>query len=144
MFCSAYKCYLKPVVFFFCVTKSLFKLEKGESGRVMHPTSPNPTPLSAASPAHSEPQGNTLALASFCTGMAFPGKSTKILQLLLKLEDDLQQSRCGLALLTYVNVHCVGPVLSVAIGGTAEVRAGVTDFGVGDLDRSKVKSHYLW
>lgn len=60
------------------------------------------------------------------------------------LEGDLQQSRRGLALLTYVNIHGVGPVLSVAIGGTAEVRARVTDLCVGDLDRLKVKSHYLW
>lgn len=56
----------------------------------------------------------------------------------------MQQSIRGLALLTYVNIHGVGPVLSVTIGGTAEVRAGVTDLCVSDLDRSKVKSHYLW
>lgn len=43
-----------------------------------------------------------------------------------------------------MNVHGVGPMLSVPVGGTAEVRAGVTDLGVGDLGRSKVKSHYLW
>lgn len=43
-----------------------------------------------------------------------------------------------------MNVHGVGPVLSVTVGGTAEVCAGVTDLGMGDLGRSKVKSHYLW
>lgn len=59
-------------------------------------------------------------------------------------EDDLLQSRHGLALLTYANVHCVGPVLSTAVGGTAEVCARVADFGLGDLDRSKIKLHYLW
>lgn len=47
-------------------------------------------------------------------------------------------------MLTNVNVHGVGPMLSVTVGGTAEVRARVTDLGVGDLGRSKVKSHYLW
>lgn len=51
---------------------------------------------------------------------------------------------CGLALLTDVNVHGVGPMLSVTVGGTAEVRARVTDLGVGNLGRSKIKSHYLW
>lgn len=49
-----------------------------------------------------------------------------------------------MALLTDVNVHGVGPMLSMSVGGTAEVRAGVTDLGVADLGRSKVKSHYLW
>ena len=86
-------------------------------------------------------------LGSLFTTPALPGESTKFLsalELLFTLEGDLQQSRCGLALLTYVNIHGVGPVLSVAIGGTAEVRTGVTDLCVGDLDRSKVKSHYLW
>lgn len=43
-----------------------------------------------------------------------------------------------------MNVHSIGPVLSTTVGDTAEVRAGVTDLGVGDLGRSKIKSHYLW
>lgn len=87
------------------------------------------------------------ALGSLFTSPALPGESTKflpVLSLLFMLKGDLQQNRRGLAPLTYVDIHSTGPVLSMAIGGAAEVRAGVTDLRVGDLDRLKVKSHYLW
>lgn len=88
-----------------------------------------------------------LALGSLFTSPVLPGESTKLLsalQLLFTPAGNLQQSRCGLVTLTYVNIHGIGPVLSMAIGGAAEVCARVADLCIGDLDRSKVKSHYLW
>lgn len=63
---------------------------------------------------------------------------------LLTLASDLRHGSHGSALLTNMNVHGAGPVLPVAVGGAAEVRAGVADLRLADLDRPKGKSRYLW